>query len=304
MSTHDWGFPEEPAPTARAQQSRTPFALAIGAAIALLVLVVIIALISMIGTGRDVAEGERGEVATTNQSAETPEPEPDPTQPPEGDQPAGDQAGAAENLAAATTALSELPATTSCSDVDADVATLAGFVNASVNANSWDDAAQADLTAALTGIDEACSSHKSHVLQLRDMLGGSELPPELNALAAGDWITPLAPAPEGAIAIDGAFSSGLGNIWCDIGEAGVSCAIGTYSFAPTCAGAAQSYTITHTAGATHDCTGGPSSGTTLDYGTVVAANDYACEISESGFRCWSEMTGEGLELSRESERFF
>lgn len=108
------------------------------------------------------------------------------------------------------------------------------------------------------------------------------------------------PAPSDAAEL-GAFTAPSGNISCTLTDSGATCIIKEHSFSQ---GGCTSSPYEATVGngeATGKCTTSFSGGgVTLNYGASAKHGDYACTSSESGISCWSQVTGKGFTLSRES----
>lgn len=109
------------------------------------------------------------------------------------------------------------------------------------------------------------------------------------------------PLPENALNIT-SFSAPSDNIHCQLTEQDVTCTIDEYQF-DTPTGCENAVTLRVTAEgaaetACNDAVG--SQGQNLGYGQFTGNDDFACEATETHFECWSQRTGNGFQLSRES----
>ena len=117
-----------------------------------------------------------------------------------------------------------------------------------------------------------------------------------------------APAPPNAIEMS-AFSSPSGNISCTLADDSVTCTINEHSFTPSdasCKNSANSpvtWTVKKDGNATSSCGGSfAGSGAQLQYGSAAKNSSFACTSSENGIECWSQITGQGFTMSRDSSQ--
>ncbi|WP_103063976.1 hypothetical protein [Actinomyces qiguomingii] len=113
-----------------------------------------------------------------------------------------------------------------------------------------------------------------------------------------------APAPAEAIEMS-AFTTPSGNISCVLTDDSVSCTINEHDFIPTDSSCndsnAQAFTASvDTEGqATGSCNiAFSATGASLSYGASAKNDAFACTSSESGVDCWSQVSGNGFQLSR------
>ncbi|XCB29274.1 hypothetical protein RQN30_08460 [Arcanobacterium hippocoleae] len=112
----------------------------------------------------------------------------------------------------------------------------------------------------------------------------------------------LRPAP--ADAQEGTeFRAPSGNIACKF-SAGVSCTIYEYAFkAPeNCTDSPITFTV-NSDGTNANCANRVGSNVDLAYGNSMKNNGYACSVSENGVDCWSEKTGDGFTIARETASY-
>lgn len=108
------------------------------------------------------------------------------------------------------------------------------------------------------------------------------------------------PAPSDANEL-ASFTAPSGNISCTLSDSGASCTIKEHTFSQgSCT--SSPYTATIGSGeATGNCaTSFSGGGVTLNYGASAKHGDYACTSSESGISCWSQVTGKGFTMSRDT----
>lgn len=107
------------------------------------------------------------------------------------------------------------------------------------------------------------------------------------------------PAPGNAI--EGSeFKAPSGNISCKFSD-GVSCTIYEYTFkAPdACKNQPLTFTINND-GTSTSCATRIGSQVELAYGGSIKSGGFACSVSEAGVDCWSEKTGDGFTIARET----
>lgn len=108
------------------------------------------------------------------------------------------------------------------------------------------------------------------------------------------------PAPSDANEL-ASFTAPSGNISCTLSDSGASCTIKEHTFSQgSCTSSPYTATI-GSGGATGNCaTSFSGGGVTLNYGASAKHGDYACTSSESGISCWSQVTGKGFTMSRDT----
>mgnify|MGYP000900187858 CR=1 FL=1 len=132
----------------------------------------------------------------------------------------------------------------------------------------------------------------------------SESPSPSASASASQKLT--APAPPNAIEMS-AFSSPSGNISCTLADDSVTCTINEHSFTPSDASCKNSssspvtWTVKKDGTATSSCgTSFSSTGAQLAYGSAAKNNSFACTSADNGIECWSQVTGKGFILNRDS----
>ena len=117
-----------------------------------------------------------------------------------------------------------------------------------------------------------------------------------------------APAPANAIEMS-SFTAPSGNITCTLAEDSVTCTIKEHNFTPSdasCKNSASSpvtWTVKKDGNATSSCGGSfAGSGAQLQYGSAAKNSSFACTSSENGIECWSQITGQGFTMSRDSSQ--
>ena len=117
-----------------------------------------------------------------------------------------------------------------------------------------------------------------------------------------------APAPANAIEMS-SFTAPSGNITCTLAEDSVTCTIKEHNFTPSdasCKNSANSpvtWTVKKDGNATSSCGGSfAGSGAQLQYGSAAKNSSFACTSSENGIECWSQITGQGFTMSRDSSQ--
>ncbi|WP_067779292.1 hypothetical protein [Actinomyces vulturis] len=115
----------------------------------------------------------------------------------------------------------------------------------------------------------------------------------------------VAPAPADAVTMD-SFTMPSGNITCHLSDNQATCTIAQHNFTaqgPGCTSSAAPFSagIAEEGTAIGDCnTAFSQVGTTLNYGSSAKNGSMVCTASEDGARCWSQVTGQGFVINRDS----
>lgn len=114
--------------------------------------------------------------------------------------------------------------------------------------------------------------------------------------------TLLRPAPADAVE-GGEFRAPSGNIACTF-NSGVACTIYEYTFKASdeCKNAPITFSV-NDSGTAANCSTQVGANTELAYGQTMKNGGYACAVSESGVDCWSEKTGDGFTIARETASY-
>jgi len=110
-----------------------------------------------------------------------------------------------------------------------------------------------------------------------------------------------APAPQEAQELSG-FDAPSGNISCTLNDNNLTCVINEHAKVDSCD---SSKPLTVTIGADGNISkscGSPftTKGVSLSYGSSAKHSTFACKSTDQGMHCWSQVTGKGFILSRES----
>jgi len=110
-----------------------------------------------------------------------------------------------------------------------------------------------------------------------------------------------APAPQEAQELSG-FDAPSGNISCTLNDNTLTCVINEHAKVDSCD---SSKPLTVTIGADGNISkscGSPftTKGVSLSYGSSAKHSTFACKSTDQGMQCWSQVTGQGFILSRES----
>ena len=110
-----------------------------------------------------------------------------------------------------------------------------------------------------------------------------------------------APAPQEAQELSG-FDAPSGNISCTLNDNNLTCVINEHAKVDSCD---SSKPLTVTIGADGNISkscGSPftTKGVSLSYGSSAKHSTFACKSTDKGMQCWSQVTGKGFILSRES----
>ena len=110
-----------------------------------------------------------------------------------------------------------------------------------------------------------------------------------------------APAPPNAQELP-AFDAPSGNISCTLGDKDVTCVINEHASTASCPSSKPLTVTIGTDGKSSQSCGSTFStkGVSLSYGSAAKNSTFACESADSGMQCWSQVTGQGFILSRES----
>ena len=110
-----------------------------------------------------------------------------------------------------------------------------------------------------------------------------------------------APAPQEAQELSG-FDAPSGNISCTLNDNTLTCVINEHAKVDSCD---SSKPLTVTIGADGNISkscGSPftTKGVSLSYGSSAKHSTFACKSTDQGMHCWSQVTGKGFILSRDS----
>ena len=110
-----------------------------------------------------------------------------------------------------------------------------------------------------------------------------------------------APAPQEAQELSG-FDAPSGNISCTLNDNTLTCVINEHAKVDSCD---SSKPLTVTIGADGNMSkscGSPftTKGVSLSYGSSAKHSTFACKSTDQGMHCWSQVTGKGVILSRDS----
>ena len=110
-----------------------------------------------------------------------------------------------------------------------------------------------------------------------------------------------APAPPEAQELSG-FDAPSGNISCTLNDNNLTCVINEHASTASCPSSKPLTVTIGTDGKSSQSCGSTFStkGVSLSYGSAAKNSTFACESADSGMQCWSQVTGQGFILSRES----
>ena len=110
-----------------------------------------------------------------------------------------------------------------------------------------------------------------------------------------------APAPANAQELS-AFDAPSGNISCTLNDNNLTCVINEHASTASCPSSKPLTVTIGTDGKSSQSCGSTFStkGVSLSYGSAAKNSTFACESADSGMQCWSQVTGQGFILSRES----
>ena len=110
-----------------------------------------------------------------------------------------------------------------------------------------------------------------------------------------------APAPANAQELS-AFDAPSGNISCTLKDNNLTCVINEHASTASCPSSKPLTVTIGTDGKSSQSCGSTFStkGVSLSYGSAAKNSTFACESADSGMQCWSQVTGQGFILSRES----
>ena len=116
-----------------------------------------------------------------------------------------------------------------------------------------------------------------------------------------------APAPSNAIELSG-FTTPSGNVSCTLSKNSVSCTInqhnttGAQGSCPDATGKPLTMAVGKNGEVSISCdTGFSASGAVLSYDASAKSDSFACTSKDDGVECWSQVTGQGFKLSRDSQ---
>ena len=116
-----------------------------------------------------------------------------------------------------------------------------------------------------------------------------------------------APAPGNAIELSG-FTTPSGNVSCTLSKNSVSCTInqhnttGPQGSCPDATGKPLTMAVGKNGEVSISCdTGFSASGAVLSYDASAKSDSFACTSKDDGVECWSQVTGQGFKLSRDSQ---
>ena len=110
-----------------------------------------------------------------------------------------------------------------------------------------------------------------------------------------------APAPQEAQELSG-FDAPSGNISCTLNDNNLTCVINEHAKVDSC-DSSKPLTVTIDAdGNMSKSCGSPftTKGVSLSYGSSAKHSTFACKSTDQGMHCWSQVTGKGFILSRDS----
>ena len=110
-----------------------------------------------------------------------------------------------------------------------------------------------------------------------------------------------APAPQEAQELSG-FDAPSGNISCTLNDNNLTCVINEHAKVDSC-DSSKPLTVTIDAdGNMSKSCGSPftTKGVSLSYGSSAKHSTFACKSTDKGMQCWSQVTGKGFILSRDS----
>ena len=110
-----------------------------------------------------------------------------------------------------------------------------------------------------------------------------------------------APAPQEAQELSG-FDAPSGNISCTLNDNTLTCVINEHAKVDSC-DSSKPLTVTIDAdGNMSKSCGSPftTKGVSLSYGSSAKHSTFACKSTDQGMHCWSQVTGKGFILSRDS----
>ena len=103
-------------------------------------------------------------------------------------------------------------------------------------------------------------------------------------------------------------SSDLGNVSCTLSKNFVSCTInqhnttGAQGSCPDATGKSLTMAVGKNGEVSISCdTGFSASGAVLSYDASAKSDAFACTSKDDGVECWSQVTGQGFKLSRDSQ---
>ncbi|MGO3041116.1 hypothetical protein [Ancrocorticia populi] len=269
-----------------ATPSRSALYFLIFAGVVLIISLSVIFYLKVLRTTAGAANIEQPEPTATSQAATT---DSDPTEEASAD-PAEDARQTVSDLASS-------PACDSASGAAQSILTLA---NAS---DSADD--EALIEDALTALSKECGAE--YTVDIRNAFGDADVPESLATLvSSNDWVTLAKPAPDGASDVT-EFTSPAENIRCVFGDEDVACSIYVYDYPSPdgCEGKTATYRVNESGDVDASCKEELNANNIIDYGTPVSHNGFACTIEQyEGTTCWNELTGNGFQLKRASDRTF
>ena len=111
-----------------------------------------------------------------------------------------------------------------------------------------------------------------------------------------------APAPKDAQELP-AFDAPSGNISCTLNDNTLTCVINEHASTASCPSSKPLTVTIGTDGKSSQSCGSTFStkGVSLSYGSAAKNSTFACESADSGMQCWSQVTGQGFKLSRDSQ---
>lgn len=195
----------------------------------------------------------------------------------------------------------------SCESAETDARALSEFVTVAEQEGGLADDDRQLIIDTLNKVDDTCP--KNFTLEMSSLISGAGVPLSLADITDNtDWITKERPAPAGAEALTD-FSTNNRNIHCTMEDTRVACSIYAYSF-PSVPDTCETYTQTFNVGEATDadslCAWRVQSDNVKNGDGNYANDTFACEVRGNGstVECWSQLSGRGFEVNRESGRTF
>ena len=267
--------------------NRKPLYFLLFASLILMIAIMVVVYVKIISVGGSVARETPDAGVTMTTPAGTPTSSPTSN---------SSKDATSSSLEAARQEVKDLVNPQACDNVDAASSSISNLAKLSQASEDVDL-----ISTSLSNVSKLCGADFTVSLQTALKSEGQDLPGAVYTLAAGNtWFDVVRPAPEGA-KDTAEFAMPSNNIRCQISDSSVSCSIYTYSYPspPGCEGITATYEVGLAGAATAGCTTEINAATTLDYGTAVSHNGFACTLDQTaGVECWSELSGNGFSLRR------
>lgn len=194
-----------------------------------------------------------------------------------------------------------------CDSAETDTNALAELVTVSEQNGGLGDDDRQLIVDTLNKIDDSCP--KDFTLDVANRVSGAGVPLALAQISdEADWVTKARPAPDGARPLTD-FNTDSLNIHCTMDSTQAACSIYTYTF-PSVPESCETYTQTYTVGEASDtnelCSWRIQSSNNRNANAVYANDTFACEVTGGGstVECWSQLSGKGFTVNRNSGTTF